>query len=199
VADPAHDSVEKRRFRLLVVDGGQTFGLFFLPCVSGFDRLPCGLKPCRLFIRQAREGGHGPQQNGNSEEELLEGIEGFSHILVLYWPHLVEAERRVFMERADGIEELFVIRHARIDFFAALVREGDGSWTIRRKAKFHDGQVIAFYHAPGNQELLRSLLIQITKAVADFYDRTFLNQKFQKGLWPWDSAFMADESWCRMN
>jgi len=103
------------------------------------------------------------------------------------------------MERADGIEELFVIRHARIDFFAALVREGDGSWTIRRKAKFHDGQVIAFYHAPGNQELLRSLLIQITKAVADFYDRTFLNQKFQKGLWPWDSAFMADESWCRMN
>jgi tRNA (adenine37-N6)-methyltransferase len=27
-------------------------------------------------------------------EELLEGIEGFSHILVLYWPHLVEPERR---------------------------------------------------------------------------------------------------------
>ena len=26
--------------------------------------------------------------------ELLEGIEGFSHILVLYWPHLVEPERR---------------------------------------------------------------------------------------------------------
>jgi tRNA-Thr(GGU) m(6)t(6)A37 methyltransferase TsaA len=27
-------------------------------------------------------------------EELLEGIEGFSHILVLYWPHLIEPERR---------------------------------------------------------------------------------------------------------
>jgi len=27
-------------------------------------------------------------------EELLEGIEGFSNILVLYWPHLVEPERR---------------------------------------------------------------------------------------------------------
>jgi tRNA (adenine37-N6)-methyltransferase len=27
-------------------------------------------------------------------EELLEGIEGFSHILVLYWPHLVDPERR---------------------------------------------------------------------------------------------------------
>jgi tRNA (adenine37-N6)-methyltransferase len=26
--------------------------------------------------------------------ELLQGIEGFSHILVLYWPHLVEPERR---------------------------------------------------------------------------------------------------------
>jgi len=26
--------------------------------------------------------------------ELLEGIEGFSHILVLYWPHLIEPERR---------------------------------------------------------------------------------------------------------
>jgi len=26
--------------------------------------------------------------------ELLEGIEDFSHILVLYWPHLVEPERR---------------------------------------------------------------------------------------------------------
>ncbi len=25
---------------------------------------------------------------------LLEGIEGFSHILVLYWPHLVPSERR---------------------------------------------------------------------------------------------------------
>ena len=27
-------------------------------------------------------------------EELLEGIEAFSHILVLYWPHLIEPERR---------------------------------------------------------------------------------------------------------
>jgi tRNA-Thr(GGU) m(6)t(6)A37 methyltransferase TsaA len=27
-------------------------------------------------------------------EELLEGIEGFSHILVLYWPHLIAPERR---------------------------------------------------------------------------------------------------------
>ena len=27
-------------------------------------------------------------------EELLQGIEGFSHILVLYWPHLIEPERR---------------------------------------------------------------------------------------------------------
>jgi tRNA-Thr(GGU) m(6)t(6)A37 methyltransferase TsaA len=27
-------------------------------------------------------------------EELLEGIEGFSHILVLYWPHLIEPKRR---------------------------------------------------------------------------------------------------------
>jgi tRNA-Thr(GGU) m(6)t(6)A37 methyltransferase TsaA len=27
-------------------------------------------------------------------EELLDGIEGFSHILVLYWPHLIEPERR---------------------------------------------------------------------------------------------------------
>ncbi len=26
--------------------------------------------------------------------ELLDGIEGFSHILVLYWPHLVDPERR---------------------------------------------------------------------------------------------------------
>jgi tRNA-Thr(GGU) m(6)t(6)A37 methyltransferase TsaA len=26
--------------------------------------------------------------------ELLDGIEGFSHILVLYWPHLIEPERR---------------------------------------------------------------------------------------------------------
>jgi tRNA-Thr(GGU) m(6)t(6)A37 methyltransferase TsaA len=27
-------------------------------------------------------------------EELLDGIDGFSHILVLYWPHLIEPERR---------------------------------------------------------------------------------------------------------
>ncbi|MFO7964126.1 MAG: tRNA (N6-threonylcarbamoyladenosine(37)-N6)-methyltransferase TrmO [Desulfobacterales bacterium] len=27
-------------------------------------------------------------------EELLDGIEGFSHILVLYWPHLIAPERR---------------------------------------------------------------------------------------------------------
>jgi tRNA-Thr(GGU) m(6)t(6)A37 methyltransferase TsaA len=27
-------------------------------------------------------------------EELLQGIEGFSHILVLYWPHLIDPERR---------------------------------------------------------------------------------------------------------
>jgi len=27
-------------------------------------------------------------------EELLDGIEDFSHILVLYWPHLIEPERR---------------------------------------------------------------------------------------------------------
>lgn len=27
-------------------------------------------------------------------EELLQGIEGFSHVLVLYWPHLIEPERR---------------------------------------------------------------------------------------------------------
>lgn len=27
-------------------------------------------------------------------EGLLERIEGFSHILLLYWPHLVEPERR---------------------------------------------------------------------------------------------------------
>ena len=26
--------------------------------------------------------------------ELLEGVEGFSHILVLYWPHLIDPERR---------------------------------------------------------------------------------------------------------
>lgn len=26
--------------------------------------------------------------------EVLDGIEGFSHILVLYWPHLIEPERR---------------------------------------------------------------------------------------------------------
>lgn len=26
--------------------------------------------------------------------ELLDGIEGFSHILVLYWPHLIDPERR---------------------------------------------------------------------------------------------------------
>lgn len=28
-------------------------------------------------------------------EEILDGIEGFSHILVLYWPHLISDERRV--------------------------------------------------------------------------------------------------------
>ena len=27
-------------------------------------------------------------------DELLDGIEGFSHLLVLYWPHLIEPERR---------------------------------------------------------------------------------------------------------
>jgi tRNA-Thr(GGU) m(6)t(6)A37 methyltransferase TsaA len=27
-------------------------------------------------------------------EELLDGIEGFSHVLVLYWPHLMDPERR---------------------------------------------------------------------------------------------------------
>jgi tRNA-Thr(GGU) m(6)t(6)A37 methyltransferase TsaA len=27
-------------------------------------------------------------------EELLDGIEGFSHVLVLYWPHLIEPARR---------------------------------------------------------------------------------------------------------
>jgi tRNA-Thr(GGU) m(6)t(6)A37 methyltransferase TsaA len=27
-------------------------------------------------------------------EELLDGIEGFSHVLVLYWPHLIDPERR---------------------------------------------------------------------------------------------------------
>jgi len=27
-------------------------------------------------------------------EELLQGIEGFSHLLVLYWPHLIDPERR---------------------------------------------------------------------------------------------------------
>lgn len=27
-------------------------------------------------------------------EALLEGVEGFSHILVLYWPHLIDPERR---------------------------------------------------------------------------------------------------------
>ena len=27
-------------------------------------------------------------------EDLLDGIEGFSHILVLYWPHLIDPERR---------------------------------------------------------------------------------------------------------
>ncbi|MFO7714472.1 tRNA (N6-threonylcarbamoyladenosine(37)-N6)-methyltransferase TrmO [Desulfosarcina sp.] len=27
-------------------------------------------------------------------EELLDGIEGFSHILVLYWPHLIDPEQR---------------------------------------------------------------------------------------------------------
>jgi tRNA (adenine37-N6)-methyltransferase len=27
-------------------------------------------------------------------EELLEGIEGFSHVLVLYWPHLIDPVRR---------------------------------------------------------------------------------------------------------
>jgi len=27
-------------------------------------------------------------------EELLEGIEAFSHILVLYWPHLIDPQRR---------------------------------------------------------------------------------------------------------
>jgi len=27
-------------------------------------------------------------------EELLDGIEGFSHVLVLYWAHLIEPERR---------------------------------------------------------------------------------------------------------
>ena len=26
--------------------------------------------------------------------ELLDGIEGFSHVLVLYWPHLIDPERR---------------------------------------------------------------------------------------------------------
>ena len=26
--------------------------------------------------------------------ELLDGVEGFSHILVLYWPHLIDPERR---------------------------------------------------------------------------------------------------------
>jgi tRNA-Thr(GGU) m(6)t(6)A37 methyltransferase TsaA len=27
-------------------------------------------------------------------EELLDGIEGFSHVFVLYWPHLIDPERR---------------------------------------------------------------------------------------------------------
>jgi len=27
-------------------------------------------------------------------EELLDGIEGFSHVLVLYWPHLIDPARR---------------------------------------------------------------------------------------------------------
>ena len=27
-------------------------------------------------------------------QELLDGIDGFSHVLVLYWPHLIDPERR---------------------------------------------------------------------------------------------------------
>ena len=30
--------------------------------------------------------------------EILDGIEGFSHLLVLYWPHLVAAERRKLLK-----------------------------------------------------------------------------------------------------
>ncbi len=103
------------------------------------------------------------------------------------------------MESADGIKELVVIRHARIDFFAALVTEGDGKWTVRGKAKFHDGQVMAFYHAPGSHDILRKRLLQIAKAIADFYDTTYLTQKFEKTLWFWDSSVMVDGAWCNCN
>jgi hypothetical protein len=106
---------------------------------------------------------------------------------------------RVSMESADGIEELVVIRHARIDFFATLVAEGDGRWTVRGKAKFHDGQVMAFYHAPGNHDILRKRLLQIAKAIADFYDTTYLTQKFEKTLWFWDTCVEARGEWCNRN
>ncbi|MFO7461927.1 MAG: hypothetical protein R6X07_15025 [Desulfatiglandales bacterium] len=48
------------------------------------------------------------------------------------------------------------------------------------------GQVLAFYHAPGDHDLLRKRLLQTAKAIADFYDTTYLTQKFEKTLWPWD-------------
>jgi tRNA-Thr(GGU) m(6)t(6)A37 methyltransferase TsaA len=40
-------------------------------------------------------------------EELLDGLEGFSHILVLYWPHLLPAERRDMKKvHPMGLQEL---------------------------------------------------------------------------------------------
>lgn len=103
------------------------------------------------------------------------------------------------MERTDGMEELVVIRHEKIDFFGSLVKEGDEKWTVRGKAKFHDGQIMVFYHAPGNHDLLRRRLLHIAKAIADFYDTTYLTQKFEKPFWPWDFSVMPHGAWCNCN
>ena len=85
-------------------------------------------------------------------------------------------------EKAEGIEEIFVVRNESIDFFGALVKEGDGNWTVKGMARFCDGETLTFHHPSGDRKISREKLLCVSKAIANFYQTNYFHQKFDQGI-----------------
>ena len=77
-----------------------------------------------------------------------------------------------------GLQEVFMIKTDRIDFFAALVRKEGGLSMINGRVAYGDGTTSVFHSPAGELEDLRKTIKSICESIADFYCTHVVHQRF---------------------
>jgi hypothetical protein len=84
------------------------------------------------------------------------------------------------LSNREGIEEVFVVKSEKIDFFGALVKEKGGESAVNGRIKFPDGTRWYFSHPTGDRDNLVEKMVTLSDAIADFCSTNVARLKFER-------------------